>query len=135
MANVLDKIVEKKWQEIEAAKERISLETLREQLATAPPIRDFFAAIESDPEFVEARASLGCVLADTGQAEFAVAAFRGALSLHEGYSETHYNLARLLDDLGREVESRHHWNRFLELAPDSPWANEATERIEAIDTP
>ncbi len=95
----------------------------------------YYAAIESDPEFVEARASLGCVLAETGQAELAVAAFRGALSLHEDYSETHYNLARLLDDLGREVESRHHWTRFLELAPDSPWANEATERIEAIDTP
>ena len=95
----------------------------------------YYAAIESDPEFVEARASLGCVLAESGQADLAVAAFRGALSLHEDYSETHYNLARLLDDLGREVESRHHWKRFLELAPDSPWANEAIERIEAIDTP
>jgi len=93
----------------------------------------YYAAIESDPEFVEARASLGCVLSETGQLELAVAAFRGALSLHEDYSEVHYNLARLLDDLGREVEARYHWKRFLELAPDSPWAQEAMERIEAID--
>jgi tetratricopeptide (TPR) repeat protein len=93
----------------------------------------YYAAIESDPEFVEARASLGCVLAETGQIELAVAAFRGALTLHEDYSDVHYNLARLLDDLSREVESRYHWRRFLDLAPDSPWADEARMRIESID--
>jgi tetratricopeptide (TPR) repeat protein len=92
----------------------------------------YYAAIESDPEFVEARASLGCVLAETGQVELAVAAFRGTLTLHEDYSDVHYNLARLLDDLSREVESRYHWRRFLELAPDSPWADEARERLESI---
>jgi tetratricopeptide (TPR) repeat protein len=89
----------------------------------------YYAAIETDPEFVEARASLGCVLIETNQADLAVAAFQGALALHEDYSEVHYNLARLLDDLDRELEARHHWYRFLELAPDSPWAQEAVERI------
>ncbi len=93
----------------------------------------YYAAIETDPEFVEARASLGCVLVETDQAELAVAAFQGALALHEDYSEVHYNLARLLDDLGRELEARRHWNRFLELAPDSPWAQEAIQRIEDPD--
>jgi tetratricopeptide (TPR) repeat protein len=92
----------------------------------------YYAAIETDPDFVEARASLGCVLAETGQHELAEAAFRGALSLHEDYPDVHYSLARLLDNLDREIESRHHWKRFLELAPDSPWADEASERIEAI---
>jgi tetratricopeptide (TPR) repeat protein len=93
----------------------------------------YYAAIELDPDFVEARASLGCVLAETGQAELAIAAFRGALSLHDEYSDVHYNLAHVLDDVGRDVEARHHWSRFLELAPDSPWAAEAILRIEAID--
>lgn len=94
----------------------------------------YYAAIEAEPEFVEARMSLGCVLQETGQMDLAVAAFRGALSLHEDYSETHYHLARLLDQLGRADEARNHWNRFLELAPDSPWANEAMERLEATET-
>ncbi len=93
----------------------------------------YYAAIETDPDFVEARASLGCVLAEMGQHDLAEAAFRGALSLHEDYPDVHYNLARLLDDLDRDIESRHHWKRFLELAPDSPWADEASERIEAIE--
>ena len=77
MANVLDKIVEKKWQEVEAAKERISVESLREQLATAPPVRDFFAAIESDPhvsliaEVKKASPSKGLIRADFHPVEIA----------------------------------------------------------------
>ncbi|TWU60725.1 Tetratricopeptide repeat protein [Rubripirellula tenax] len=93
----------------------------------------YYNAIEVDPDFVEARASLGNVLSETGQIELAVAAFRGALSLHADYADVHYNLARVLDQLERVVESKHHWKRFLELAPDSPWAGEAIERIAVID--
>jgi tetratricopeptide (TPR) repeat protein len=72
------------------------------------------------------------VLAETGQAELSIAAFRGALSLHEDYSDVHYNLARVLDEVGRDVEAKYHWSRFLELAPDSPWAAEAIERVDSI---
>jgi tetratricopeptide (TPR) repeat protein len=93
----------------------------------------YYAAIEDDPEFVEARVSLGCVLQETGQGELAVAAFRGALSLHDDYPEAHYHLARLLDELDRGDEAREHWSRFRQLAPESPWAEEAMQRIEAAD--
>ncbi|QDT05833.1 lipoprotein NlpI [Rubripirellula lacrimiformis] len=93
----------------------------------------YYSAIEVDPDFVEARASLGNVLSETGQYELAVAAFRGALSLHTDYADVHYNLAQVLDQLERSVESKHHWKRFLELAPDSPWAGEAQQRIVAIE--
>ena len=93
----------------------------------------YYSAIELDPDYVEARASLGCVLAETGQAELAIAAFRGALTLYEDYSDVHYNLARILDETGRDIEARHHWSKFLELAPDSPWAEEAAGRIDALD--
>ena len=78
---------------------------------------------------------MGSVLAETGQYELAIAAYRGAISLHEEYADVHYNLAKTLDEMGRNVESRHHWQRFLELSPDSPWAAEAMERLDdAEDT-
>jgi tetratricopeptide (TPR) repeat protein len=93
----------------------------------------YYSAIELDPDYVEARASLGCVLVETCQFDLAIAAFRGALSLYEDYADVHYNLARVLDNAGREIESRHHWHRFLQLAPDSPWAEEAISRIKTID--
>ena len=89
----------------------------------------YFMATEIDPDFVEARASLANVLAETGQTELAIAAYRGALTLHEDYADVHYNLARLFDREHREVEAAHHWKRFLMLAPQSPWADEAKERI------
>ncbi len=95
----------------------------------------FYMAIELDPEFVEARASLAGILAETGQRELAVAAYRGALDLHDDYPDAHYNLARVLDDLGRDVEATHHWKRFLILAPDSPWAAEAQSRLSDASGP
>jgi len=89
----------------------------------------FYSAIESDPDFVEARMGLGCVLQENSQIDLALAAFRGAIELHEEYSEAHYHLASLLDELGEEVEAEQHWLRFLELAPESPWAQEARDRL------
>lgn len=89
----------------------------------------YYSAIEQDPEFVEARAGLANVLAETGQMELAIAAYRGALTLYEDYADVHYNLARALDEVGRDIEAKHHWKKFLKLAPDSPWADEAIGRL------
>lgn len=47
MATVLDKIVERKWQEVAAAKAVRPLADLEHQLATAAPVRDFFAAVSA----------------------------------------------------------------------------------------
>ena len=89
----------------------------------------YYSAIELDANFVEARASLGAILAETGQLVLAKAAFKGALSLHSDYAEVHFNLARTLDQLGDDGDARHHWGRFLELSPESPWAGDARQRL------
>jgi tetratricopeptide (TPR) repeat protein len=96
---------------------------------TAAARERYFMAIELDEDFVEARANLGCVLAEEGKLEWAVAAFQGALRYHPDYSDVHYHLARALDDLERTEEAGQHWRRFLELAPNSPWAEEARTRL------
>jgi len=90
----------------------------------------YYAAIEVDPDFVEARSSLAGVLAETGQFELSVAAYQGTLALHDDYPDVHYNLARLLDQMRRREEAHPHWRRFLELAPGSPWADEARGRLD-----
>jgi tetratricopeptide (TPR) repeat protein len=89
----------------------------------------YYAAIELDDDYVEARANLGCVLVETGQPELAVKAFEGALAHHDEYPDVHYHLARTLEDLGNHEEARVHWATFVELAPASPWAEEARERL------
>ncbi len=91
----------------------------------------YFMSVELDPEYVEARASLGNVLAESGRLDLAVAAFRGALTLHEDYPDVHFSLAQTLDQLDRRTEANYHWRRFLDGAPNSPWANEARQRLES----
>jgi tetratricopeptide (TPR) repeat protein len=93
----------------------------------------YFMAIELDEDFVEARANLGCVLAETGELELAVAAFQGTLAYHRDYPDVHYHLARTLDELHRGQEALQHWHQFLQLSPDSPWAIEARARLDVGD--
>lgn len=48
MGTVLDKIVAKKNEEIAAAKQTVAIESLRDQLQDAPPVRSFFDALAAD---------------------------------------------------------------------------------------
>ena len=89
----------------------------------------YYSAIEIDENYVEARANLGCVLWELRQRDLAIAAFEGALAHHPDYADVHYHLANALDELGRDAEAKHHWRKFLNLAPDSPWAEQARIRL------
>ncbi len=89
----------------------------------------YYMALELNPDLVEARANLGCVLAELGQPDLAVAAFEGTLNQYEAYADVHYHMARTLDELEQHDRAAVHWSRFLELAPSSPWAEEAEERL------
>ena len=93
----------------------------------------YYAAIEVDEDFVEARSNLGCVLAEQGDLGLAEAAFRGALEFHPDYPDAHYHLARLLDRANRANEASRHWQLFMNLAPASPWADEARDRIGGME--
>ena len=93
----------------------------------------FYAAIELDEEYVEARASLGCVLAENGDLDLAVAAFEGALAFHADYADVHYHLANALERLQKSDEAEFHWRTFLALAPESPWAEMARTRLEPAE--
>lgn len=89
----------------------------------------YFIAIELDDSFLEARASLGCLLLELREPEMAISTLEGALKIHPEYADAHFHLARALDDCDRQVEAASHWRRFLNLAPDSPWADEARQRL------
>ncbi len=89
----------------------------------------YFMAIELDESFVEARASLGCLLLETHETEMAISTLQGALKLHPDYADAHFHLARAYDDIGKPDEAVGHWKQFLQLAPDNPWADEARQRL------
>ncbi len=93
----------------------------------------YYMTIELDEQFVEARASLGCLLVELGKPELAISAFEGALDHHADYPDVLYHLARQLDEVGRQEDAESHWRNFLRLAPKSPWADEARDRLGMID--
>lgn len=99
------------------------------RLGDLPAARErYYVTLELDEGFVEARANLGCVLAEQGDLELAEAALEGALARHGEYPDAHFHLARLLDDQQRPDEALPHWLTFLELSPESPWADLARQR-------
>ena len=105
MATVLDKIVEKKRLEIAAAKERTSLDLLKEQVTTAPPVRSFFDALDADgpikliAEVKKASPSKGIIREDFHPVEIAEAyAQNGATCISvltdESFFQGHLNFLR-----------------------------------------
>jgi indole-3-glycerol phosphate synthase len=50
VTNILDKIIDRKQAEIESAKRERPLESLQEQLSSAPPVRDFVASIAASKQ-------------------------------------------------------------------------------------
>ncbi|HEV3138562.1 MAG TPA: MerR family transcriptional regulator [Pirellulales bacterium] len=100
------------------------------QMHDLPAARErYYMAVELDEDYVEARANLGCVLAELGEQELAISAFEGALAYHDDYPDVHYHLARILDETERADEALAHWEAFLRLAPMSPWADQARHRL------
>lgn len=100
------------------------------RIGQTPAARErYYAAVELDEDFVEARANLGCVLAELEDFELAVLAFEGALRFHPDFPDVHFHLARTLDQIDRKEQAQEHWIRFLQLSPDSPWADEARVRL------
>ncbi len=94
----------------------------------------YYQAIELEPSFVEARASLGCVLMELGESELAISSFQGALDQHQNYPDVHFHLAKIFTEAGRNAEAIGHWESFLQLAPRSPWAEEARAELERLET-
>ena len=89
----------------------------------------FYAAIELDPDHLEARTGLGCVLAELGDPELAEAALDGVLMQQPDYADAHWHLAGILETAGRSIDATRHLRTFVTLAPDSPWARTARERL------
>ena len=90
----------------------------------------YYAAVELDADHLEARASLGCVLAELGEHELALAALDGVLRQQPDYADAHWHIAGVLVEMGRGSDANRHLRTFLALAPASPWAKLARERLD-----
>ena len=89
----------------------------------------YVRALQVDPEQPEAFYNLGFLLYERGDVAAAVLNFRRALRTDPGFADAHFNLAMALSDLGQRDEARSHWETYLKLDPDSPWAEIARRHL------
>jgi tetratricopeptide (TPR) repeat protein len=92
----------------------------------------FRRAVALAPGNALAHFNLGCVLDELNQPEAARQELREAVRLKADYADAHYNLARVCDQLRAHAEARTHWGLYLQLDPDSRWAEYARQRMEVL---
>lgn len=91
--------------------------------------REYGEALRIDPGQPEAFYNLGFLLYDQGDSEGAVESFRQALAHDPAFADAHFNLAMALEEQGCIQDARTHWQAYVELDPDSPWAEIARRHL------
>jgi len=88
-----------------------------EQHDPAGAIAAYRRAIAADPERLDARVNLGCLLHDQGRLKEAEAVYREAIETGAADALCWYNLAVLLDDLRRKQDAADAYEEALRLDP------------------
>jgi tetratricopeptide (TPR) repeat protein len=99
---------------------------------TDAALERYYAAIETDHNYLEAWMQIGTLLAARGELEAALDALRLALSVHADYPDAHWHAADVLLQMGRTEEAAAHWRSYLKFDTRGPWADEARQRLEEI---
>ena len=88
-----------------------------------------YAVVETDRRYLEAWNQVGCLHAERGEHDSAIAAFRTALGLHPDYPDAHLHLAASLHAVDRSAEAADHWRTYLRFDRRGPWADLARQRL------
>jgi len=87
-------------------------------------------AIEVDVCQPEAHYNLGFLEFEDGDLSHALECFERAVELDPTFADAHFNLAMTLYRLDVEQARRNiHWQRYLELDPQGPWADIARTKL------
>jgi tetratricopeptide (TPR) repeat protein len=89
----------------------------------------YVRALQVDPEQPEAFYNLGFLLYERGDVAGAILNFRRALRSDPSFADAHFNLAMALTDAGLSAEARQHWEVYVRLDPQSPWAEIARQHL------
>jgi len=89
-------------------------------------------AAEEDPSYVLAFFDLGNVLDELNRIEESIAAYRQAVTLAPGYADAHYNLALAFERKGELRHALRHWQAYVRLDRNGPWADHARGQIRKL---
>lgn len=86
-------------------------------------------ALAVDAEQPEAYYNLGFLAFERGRMDEAAELFSKAASHDPSFADARFNLAMALEELGRAADARPHWETYLRLDPDGPWAEIARRHL------
>ncbi|MCG8554286.1 MAG: tetratricopeptide repeat protein [Proteobacteria bacterium] len=89
----------------------------------------YMRALKADPNQPEAFYNLGFLQYDRGDFQGAVRNFRRALRCDPAFADARFNLAMALDQLGQREQAQTQWKAYIELDPDSRWAEIARRHL------
>jgi predicted O-linked N-acetylglucosamine transferase (SPINDLY family) len=81
-------------------------------------IASFHKTLAINPDFVEARCSLGNVFKELGKLDEAAASYQQALAINPGFAEAHSNLGLAFQDFGRLEDAAASYRKALAIKPD-----------------
>ena len=89
-------------------------------------------ATEADPGYVLAFFDLGNVLDELVRLDESIAAYRKAVALSPRYADAHYNLALAYERKGQQRCALRHWQSYVRLDNQGPWADHARGQIRKL---
>lgn len=89
-------------------------------------------ASEIDPEYVLAFFDLGNVLDELDRLDESVEAYKKAIAVAPRYADAHYNLALAYERKGERRNALRHWQAYIRLDHNGPWAEHARGQIRKL---
>jgi tetratricopeptide (TPR) repeat protein len=89
-------------------------------------------ATMADPGYVLAFFDLGNVLDELERIDESIAAYRQAVALSPRYADAHYNLALAFERKGQHRSALRHWQLYVRLDSQGPWADHARGQIRKL---
>lgn len=111
----------------------INLGTLYFHMRQYARAEEFYRrATASDPGYVLAYFDLGNVLDELGRLGEAIAAYSKAVELSPRYADAHYNLALAYERKGEHRAALRHWQAYVRIDNNGPWAEHARTQIRKL---
>jgi tetratricopeptide (TPR) repeat protein len=86
-------------------------------------------ALAIDADQPEAYYNLGFLYYERGDAKAAVPCFARAVETDPAFADAHFNLAMALEEVGQRPSAKKHWQIYLQLEPQGPWAEVARRHL------